>query len=248
MPFSFPRAGFVAAAGGGGGYALPYTTDLAAAYAADQITGLSDGDAVTTWQDLSGNGRHLTGTNSPTFESDGSSLKNGLPVVRTVAASSQYFASASFGQTKAMTLFVVWKSNASDQSNYARIIECGANNGLAIVNSTGDTLATQWCSGTLREYSPGVSIGTDWHLIEYVSDGGVSTNNLTWLHNGGNQTGPTVVNATPTTPTALNLARYGGGGFYTSGDYAEVVYYAADIGSSNRATVRDYLNTKWAIY
>lgn len=55
---------------------------LVAWYDAAQITGLNDGDAVAQWDDLSGNGYHLTqsdNTRRPLYKVN---IKNGLPVIR----------------------------------------------------------------------------------------------------------------------------------------------------------------------
>lgn len=47
---------------------------------ASAITGLNDGDSVTTWSDLSGNGKDATGTtNKPTYKKD---IFSGKPIVR----------------------------------------------------------------------------------------------------------------------------------------------------------------------
>jgi hypothetical protein len=54
------------------GPSLPVISGLAAWYDANRITGLADGAAVSQWNDLSGNGRHLTqntATNKPLYRS-----------------------------------------------------------------------------------------------------------------------------------------------------------------------------------
>lgn len=64
-----------------GGSAVPQTiSGLYLWVKADAITGKSDSDTVTQWDDSSGNGRHLTeATNPPTYQTN---ELNGLPVVR----------------------------------------------------------------------------------------------------------------------------------------------------------------------
>ena len=37
-------------------------------------------------------------------------------------------------------------------------------------------------------------------------------------------------------------------GFYWDGDIAELLIYNSYLSDTNRESVRDYLNTKWAVY
>jgi hypothetical protein len=57
-------------------------SNLVAWYDAAQITGLNDGDAVSSWNDVSGNSYHMIqaiADSRPTYKA---AIKNGLPVVR----------------------------------------------------------------------------------------------------------------------------------------------------------------------
>lgn len=73
--------------------------DLAIWVEADEISGLSDGDPIDSWTDLSGNGNHLTASAAqrPLYYSG---ILNGLPVIRT-NGSSQWFDIPNIGSTPA---------------------------------------------------------------------------------------------------------------------------------------------------
>lgn len=98
---------------GGSGLAIP-TSGLHMRLRADEITGLSNGDPVATWPDISGNGRDATQATSgkrPTWQSAG---VNGRPAVRFTLASSQYMATASWTElAQPNTVVVVASISAS---------------------------------------------------------------------------------------------------------------------------------------
>lgn len=77
-------------------------------WAADQITGLSDGDPVGTWPDLSGNNNHLVqavGASKPTYKTG---IQNGLPILR-FDGLNDFIGPATFAMTQPETVFVVLK-------------------------------------------------------------------------------------------------------------------------------------------
>lgn len=78
---------------------------------ADRITGLSDGDAVAAWADVSGHGRTFsqgTGSAQPAYETD---IINGLPVVR--FDTDEYLQAAEFMNFTDWTLIAVASTGAS---------------------------------------------------------------------------------------------------------------------------------------
>ena len=83
-------------------------------YDASQLTGLSDGDPMATFPDSGPNGYTLvqsTATLKPTYESDGASLQNGLPVIQ-MGYTSGYplrFEPKAFTLTQPATIFIVFK-------------------------------------------------------------------------------------------------------------------------------------------
>jgi hypothetical protein len=81
------------------------------------ITGLSDGNNVSSWDDRSGNAKNATtASNYPTYETDG---QGGNPVVRFVRASSQRLAcsSSAYSGSGSKFLMVAYKSTTTGTYN-----------------------------------------------------------------------------------------------------------------------------------
>lgn len=68
-------------AGGGGGTPPTSTAGLFAQYAGRAITGLNDADPIASWNDISGNGRHLTQATSGRRPLYKVNIINSLPAV-----------------------------------------------------------------------------------------------------------------------------------------------------------------------
>lgn len=206
---------------------------------------VTDGNTVARWQDKSGNGRHATqstANNRPTLNSN---KQNGLPCL-TFDGSNDSLATASFAHSVPLTLYVVRKNLAATPIAYSRIVEHGANNGVAIVVDAANPqpISMQYASSTPTR---GGKSGTNLYLLEaYVDSSATRTVKLDV--NGANDINTTRT-GTPTTPTAFTISNYGGGGnYYSNQDMHEIVYYNRLLSAAERTVVRTYLNTKWKVY
>jgi hypothetical protein len=103
------------------GFSPPSIPGLTAWYDATKITGLSDGSALGTWDDLSGNGQNLTqssGGSKPTYySSTAAKLVNALPAVWFTSPNS-YMTTSAFGSTLADTTIFIVAGTSSDTSSY----------------------------------------------------------------------------------------------------------------------------------
>jgi len=234
--------------------------------AADKITGLSGGAAVSTWADASGLGNdatQTTGAAQPTYQT---AVVNGLPVVRfdiTGTADWMNLATADFlaatNAIGAIAFFAVVKMSATDATtrDYLSIsTPTGANarfkagQRAPAANTWGMTVRRADTDGA-ASLEAGTS-DTSWHvhsaIIDYVNGDG-------FLNLDGTQIGSNLALTTSGTTSATNSiasavgARGDGLGEFWPGDIAELIVYvgANKIADADRDLVTNYLLTKYAI-
>lgn len=214
---------------------------------ADAITGLSDGDAVTTWSDSSGQGNNAgqgTASKKPTYKT---AIKNGLAIVRFDGTDDfMDLATDLFNTNVPKTVFVVATVSST--------------NGLLIgdVGYDGYWSGGQYSQGVMvyggnaqmmhRSASNGVYItggaASAWTIISAIfADGATS-----YLYQDGAQKG-TSTNALASFYTSTSI---GGNGSFAStlanGDFAEIIYYDSALSLADYGSVQTYLNNKWAVY
>jgi len=208
---------------------------------AGRITGLAGGSAVSTWEDISGNGRDFTqgvAGNQPTWQPG---VLYGRAVVRFVT--DDFMSSATLASTQSWTLFTVIKSLQSliqlifyhgDASNgYGPYVDTTRNvqsrNLAAVVNSVDATFsitkAEQW---SVRRDNGGGP------LIELWVNGVVQT-----------LTNPSAAQGAP--GTSAVLAGFVGGILPFSGDMAEFIGYSTVLTDAQRAAIERYLIKKYGI-
>lgn len=211
-------------------------TNLELWYAADKITGLSDGAAVAQWDDLSGNNRHATqGTSGkrPTYKTN---ILNSEPVVRfSFASSTSLLVTLASTISQPNTVFVVW----SGYSNGTYLRALGSNSdGSGSPNLHHYNNKIGFTAGNTIEYSKTLPFS---HLI------------TTGVTNGANS----VVYENGLSKTTGNAGAYGWGSFrigafwtetgFLNGDIAEVIFYSAALSTADRQRVEKYLSGKYGI-
>ena len=205
----------------------------------------TDGSSVARWEDRSGNSRNAsqaTSANRPILKT---AVQNGRNGIR-FDGSNDFMATASFAHSVPLTLFLVCKrlSNTGSQSDFNRIIEHGSNNGVAIITRSGGNIQYQYA--TSAPVDSGVNPATDTKVYELFVDSS-APRNVTFRVNNGNQT-TTARAETPATPSVFNLAQFGGGSYNANVEIYELCYYNLKISDQERDNVRNYLNSKWAVY
>jgi hypothetical protein len=213
----------------------------------DGTVGLFDattgGNAVTTndsavarWEDQSGNSNHAlqaTLNNRPVLKT---ALLNGKNVLSFDGSNDRMSVTEiDFGASPAYTIFTVKYQDAE-----AFRIYLAASN-IEPYLSARDNAAggfTHW-NGASHLHSSFTSAQL-WQLFTYSQD---SSNRRFYKDNGSAVTG------TASTRTAkIRDVGFGAGSFHWNGDLAEILIYDSYLSDSNRESVRDYLNKKWAIY
>lgn len=208
---------------------------------ADRITGLNNGDPVTTWKDESGNGRNATqdtAAKKPTYKRG---IINGLPVVRfdgvddvLVTAAFQTFPS------KRGAIFVVAKTGAIVGDRTVLGATYTVDIGWVLSHDVG-ALDLYWydkvASQTLEAVDP-----TGWDIWEVVR---TSDTSLTFLRNGVQKNTITIANNQPDS-VVFNIGGANSSGTWNS-DIAEVILYEGAKSPSERARVRRYLGRKYLL-
>lgn len=208
------------------------------------LSSLSNNDPVSTWLD------RVTGTRSwsasgaarPTFKIGG---PNGLPYLEFAASQEMNFsaASANLLDNAGYTMFVVIRPQRDGVSGLGSAPHLfafgGGQGGMALKNDGSNRFGFWQRSGG----SDGTFLGSTstytqnvWYIVEFWYDG-------------------TNINIKVNNDTTASTARGGTSFGFTpnigllslTSDVAERITYIADIGSTDRATIRSSLATKYAI-
>lgn len=219
----------------GGKHPLQQITGLDLWLDANAITGLSNGDNITAWPDMSLAGNSPTINVAPNWYTN---VINGYPVVR--FASGDYLTTALSADGAEQTMFVVCKISSAAITN--PIFNSSGSDGLQFfILSGGKPTVAKRGAAVLYEYTSAMDT-TSFH---YVHGAYTDSGNLAVAGFDG-----TVGNAA----TALSLS--GGNTFVLGsnsgvewfvGDIAEMIHYSAYLGASDIATVENYLKTKYGL-
>lgn len=235
---------------GGAAAALP-VTGAVLWLDASQITGLSDGAAITTWPDMSGNGYNATQTGAstlkPTYKT---SILNGKPVARFDGG--DWLALTDTLTITSLSVFVVWKS-AGTNGRMVDMRGTGAN-GAAIgwhikqSNPINNEIITfDNGAGAFRQLQNVTPSTTDFHIYAGTYSAGIPG---LWLD--GVPTGTLVSVGTMGSISTTKLLHIGTNvngqstQFYT-GDIAEIILYDSALGTTDRQATQTYLGTKYGI-
>ena len=207
---------------------------------ASQITGVADGAALATWNDLSVQGHTLsqaTGAAQPTFyKTTGAKLVNGLPAVWFDGTDDlMNTAIAGWTITQPFTVAVVVQMATSSVMPWA------GGNGATFPYLYNDVAnkAELNAGGANQEVGP--VLGTGLHALVSVLNAAASSVNI----DGTIYT----VAATPGGSGWTNgfaVGAYTGGAFFVNGPICEVLVYGSALTPTVQATLYSYLHTKWA--
>jgi hypothetical protein len=192
----------------------------------------SDGDAISSWTDLSGNGNHAvqaTGSKQPLYKTG---IQNGLPVVRFDGSDDQLDAPISADAT--VTLFIVAFKRTAAGGSAKVLVSFGGS--WVIYTNTGDGAGWLIYDGFVRSLGSTPTTAT---LLGAVFN---STASYDPYVNGVVGT-----NFNPddgySTQTELRI----GGWDSQWGDYdiGEIILYNSALSSTDREKVENYLMLKW---
>jgi len=203
---------------------------------ASQITGLNDGDSVTTWSDLSGQGNDVTqstASKKPTYQTN---EINGLPVVKFDGVDDASLFAGAVDMTSTYTFFTVIRKPAG----YAYVVD-GAGGGLDLVWNFipyGSQNKKYFISSNGEDIETGTSVKTTATCVIWQP----STSIL--KVDGSN------VAFSRTGYTGSNL-RYGIGArstiFFGTQDIAELFYTTNAVSVDTILKAQAYLISKWGI-
>ena len=195
---------------------------------------LSDGAAVATWPDSSTHVYNLaaTGSEQPTFKT---AIVNGKPVVRFNGTTNRMYNAATFLTVQPDTIFFVAKATGTadwyligDDSSHIFVGQTPTNNiaiyagGSVIADAVNHSGAFHVFTGIFNGGSSAVYVdGTS------VASGSAGTNQLQQICVMSNSVG---------SPSA-----------FSPGDIAEIIIYNTALSPTDRASVTNYLKTKYAI-
>lgn len=192
-------------------------------YAADEITGLNDGDYVETWPDLSG---WYDGTSSgagrPTYKTN---IINGLPVVRFNGA---HYVAHGYLILSNATYFIVWSRTGA------------ANNDAVLLSTSTQYAYLQYSSSwyTANGVATSIPMSADTFMLKCNIYTG--TQHLPYT-NG-------IAESVRTTTAEMISSYIGGGGFSLGGDVAELIIYSRDLSGGERELVENYLNRRYSLW
>jgi hypothetical protein len=211
--------------------------------------GLSDGTAVSSWTDSSGNGKHLvqaTGSKQPLLKT---AILNGLPVIR-FDGTDDALSCASFARG-AFTMFVVLKTTSQANTTIEHSATSGSNAGFYFSSTGGANFAMTGAGGSaLTAYDVGLILADSATRIITESADGTDAGLRGWVNGHPCTRGTSYGNANPGAATVTDTLYVGGRGGtsrFTNGDIAEIIIYGRVLARNERQAIEDYLARKYAL-
>lgn len=217
---------------------------------ADRITGLADGDPVTTWSDLSGQGNHATQSTTAAKPLYKVGIAGGRPVVRfdgvddylTVANEATF-------DMATPTIFVVGTASAGTGTFLGKVTFAGAvgdadRRKLNVRRASSTTFSLQ--SGADAAFkASGTLSWTGFNVMSVVGRGAAD---YTLAVNGtaADATTPTLDFSTFNNASLIVGASTSGAEFLT-GDIAEIVVYNRALSATERKAVERYLGARYGV-
>lgn len=221
-----------------GGWSPSDVSNLEVWLDAGTITGLSDGDAVTTWTDLSGNSNsptQATASKKPLYKT---SIINGLPVVR--GDGSDDYLQVTFGAALSQpnTVFVVCKFVNLGTGDYRFVFDGIGVTRHAIYRKNQAAHTWWYYAGTERD--SGDVADTSAHILVAVFNGASSSLRLD---------GAEIVATDPGSQTLGGITLFNDQSFALPGniDIAECGVYDAGLSAGNIGLLETYLSTKYGV-
>jgi hypothetical protein len=225
---------------------VPLTiADLVLWLDASKVTGLSEGAAVATWTDASGQEHHGTqssGTNQPTYRA---TAVNGKPAVR-FDGSNDYLSLAGtiVSGAQARTVFFVARPNAVGNKG---IVDLGTGS----TSGAGFMITPEYgvrVNGGNRLWTPAASTQTS--VVGVVQLAGTSTTDLSMWVNGSPCMPTSAAATTVQTGGSGSVGTYSAvpiGSHNFNGDIAEIIVYSRALTANEQQTIEQYLFTKYAL-
>ncbi len=214
-------------------------------FKADSITGLSDGDAVSNWDDLSSSNFDASQSNATYRPLYKTNIINGKPVVRFDGANDYLENTSISGFTNQSSAFLMQKINGS---------QCGGSYELGVnraVNSGASILP--WCGSTMYSRVSGAGAGDiTWafsvpytKLLTQIYNG-PSANQKAW-EDGTLKNTAGASSAFGTSPNSLVLGSLTPSNYWLQTDIAELIFYSAAVSDTDRKGIEAYIQNRWGL-
>ena len=215
---------------------LPVTSDLKMWLDASQISGVSDGSTLSTWEDASVNNKDATlVSGTATYEAN---VVNGRPAIN-FPSGAQYNASPVLGGSSG-TVFAVMKTEAHGHGDIAHtgLWRLGGAAGFSHYPFQDGRVYETAGTDTRQNFLPGTSLNV-WHVytIAAGSSHWKAYINGTEVHSNGSNT--------PSWQGTFSIGN--DGGIFYDGDMAEMIVYGAILNDTDRNAVIAYLEEKYNI-
>ncbi len=214
----------------------------------DSIIGLSNGDSVETWRDISGNSNHLTQTAGEFQPVYVTNLKNGFPGIRFQTINNRLIKNSfsSFPSTSA-TVFIVNKNNLESDDGIFSYASSTSDNEFLLFNSSNyavyrrSTMSSSSISGN----------DNNWHIIDFSWR---SSDGSTKLWKDGAQAYSTTlssgVNITTNGCLSIGAEQDGINSGYVdgqthNGEFLEIMVFNTELNTTQRIIVANYLAAKY---
>lgn len=230
----------------GGGAAAFSPTDIAGLKQwldASQIAGLNDGDAVATWSDLSGNAYNATqGTASrrPLYKTN---IKNGRPCVLSDGVDDALYSAVVCSQP--FTFYAVAKQiNTPPGADVGFLTDGDSGGTRRNVMTFGDAGPNQTKLSIFNGAGPLFStsaLTTVWCVIAWVQNGASTKVYVNGVEEISGNSGTDAINGM----TLMNRYTLD---YALDGYVGEVALYEGAHGTTDRQTMEQYLNGRWAVY
>jgi len=225
-----------------GGVAIPDSQNLNAHYVASEIDAM-DGDAVTTWPDVSGNGFDATG-GSPVYRE---SAVNGEAALEFDGTDDFFDTGYSVNTNSGRSRYVLWQvtdTDANDNHAYGAFDTSGDGNRTYLSYESGGGSTVVWGSPFVKQGSPTIN--------SYVISSHIADDSTTTVEVWDNQTSLGTTDYEGQGDSNLNEyigARNQGGSDerHLGGFMAEYLDYNAVHDSTTRNDVESYLNDKYSV-
>lgn len=209
---------------------------------ADAITGLNDGDAVTTWSDSSGEGDDATQSTAGQKPIYKTAIQNGLAVVRFDGSNDVMAATLGADIAQPITAYIVAKLTTA--SGQRRLLD--SPNRMLFDANFGAAAGSQYSfyvNGAAGSDNADGTADTSIHLFTIIWNGASSN---FWI-DAALATTSYDMGTTNSGTTIYVGAEDAAGNRSIAGDYHELLLYSGAHDSTQRGNVETYLNNKWAV-
>ena len=215
---------------------------------------LSDGAAISSWTDLSGNGFDFIQSSESCRPLYKTGIINGKPVVRFDGSDDRLacYSLSGLGGNNSKTIFAVATvGTGSSEHTIFQLGESGVSGRTFILGCKRDSSQFKWGVwqwGSGYDLDDSASVSGAWAIIVGVKDG----NNLSLYRNGVLRAGPTARSAAN---IRANNSRIGarfdngttGAAMFFQGDLAELVLYDSALAATDIQKINKYLSQKYGI-